>query len=120
VAGNDSKRPAVTAALTNSVAPTASGGQNTSPAQCQTDPSDMPDQQNPWIGLRSGQLAAQINPLGAQLSVLQDASGRDLLWNGDPAVWAGRAPILFPIIGTLAGGRYRVGSKEYRLPRHGF
>jgi galactose mutarotase-like enzyme len=80
----------------------------------------MADQQNPWIGLRSVQLAAQINPLGAQLSVLQDASGCDLLWNGDPAVWAGRAPILFPIVGTLAGGRFRVGSKDYRLPRHGF
>jgi len=80
----------------------------------------MPDSQNAWIALRSAQLAVQINPLGAQLSVLQDASGGDLLWNGDPAVWAGRAPILFPIVGTLAGGRFRVGSKEYLLPRHGF
>src|SRR5258707_167416 len=73
-----------------------------------------------WNWVRSTQLVAQINPLGAQLSVLQDGSGRDLLWNGDPAVWAGRAPVLFPVVGTLAGGVYRLGSKEYRLPRHGF
>jgi galactose mutarotase-like enzyme len=80
----------------------------------------MADQQVPWIALRSTRLSAEINPLGAQLSVLRDPAGRDLLWDGDPAVWAGRAPILFPIVGTLAGGRYRVGSRTYQLPRHGF
>ncbi len=80
----------------------------------------MADEPTTWVSLRSAQLNARINPLGAQLSVLQDGDGGDLLWNGDPAVWAGRAPILFPIVGTLAGGRYRVGAKEYRLARHGF
>jgi galactose mutarotase-like enzyme len=42
------------------------------------------------------------------------------LWNGDPAVWNGRAPLLFPIVGALAGGRYRLGAKTYPLSRHGF
>jgi galactose mutarotase-like enzyme len=42
------------------------------------------------------------------------------LWNGDPAVWAGRAPLLFPIVGVLAGGVYRLGPKSYPLSRHGF
>jgi galactose mutarotase-like enzyme len=80
----------------------------------------MPDQQTDWISLNCGQLSAAVNPFGAQLSVLRDGSGRDLLWNGDPAVWGGRAPILFPTIGELAGGRFRVGSASYALPRHGF
>jgi galactose mutarotase-like enzyme len=65
-------------------------------------------------------LSASINPLGAELSSLRDAQGRDLLWDGDPAFWAGRAPILFPIVGTLNGDTYRVGGKAYTLPRHGF
>ena len=73
-----------------------------------------------WLTLDSGDLSAQIDPLGAQLSTLRDAGGRDLLWNGDASVWAGRAPLLFPIVGALAGGTYRVGSKSYALPRHGF
>jgi galactose mutarotase-like enzyme len=73
-----------------------------------------------WLAIHSGELAAEIDPLGAQLSVLRDVTGRDLLWNGDPAFWTGRAPLLFPIIGELAGGSYRVGSGTYRLPRHGF
>jgi galactose mutarotase-like enzyme len=70
--------------------------------------------------VRSAALVAEIDPLGAQLSVLRDREGRDLLWNGDAAVWAGRAPILFPIVGTLAGGSYRLGGRSFALSRHGF
>ena len=73
-----------------------------------------------WIALESNGLAAAVDPLGAQLSLLRDSKGQDLLWSGDPAIWKGRAPLLFPIVGALAGGRYRVGSNTYRLPRHGF
>jgi D-hexose-6-phosphate mutarotase len=80
----------------------------------------MSDQQSDWISLHSDHLTVEINPLGAQLSTLRDRAGRDLLWNGDPSVWSGRAPLLFPIVGELAGGTYRVGSTSYSLPRHGF
>jgi galactose mutarotase-like enzyme len=80
----------------------------------------MAEQPSDWISLQSRELSAAINPFGAQLSVLRDSSGRDLLWNGDPAIWAGRAPILFPLVGELTGGEFRVGSETYELPRHGF
>jgi galactose mutarotase-like enzyme len=73
-----------------------------------------------FVTLSSETLSADVDPKGAQLSALRDRDGRDLLWNGDPAVWAGRAPILFPIVGVLVGGNYRLGSKTYSLPRHGF
>ena len=72
------------------------------------------------ISIATSQLSADIHPFGAQLFALRDAEGRDLLWNGDPAFWTSRAPILFPIIGELAGGQYRLGEERYRLPRHGF
>jgi galactose mutarotase-like enzyme len=80
----------------------------------------MPDQPRPWVQLSSDGLVCEIDPHGAQLSVLRDRAGHDLLWDGDPAVWAGRAPLLFPIVGVLAGGCYRLGSKTYHLKRHGF
>jgi galactose mutarotase-like enzyme len=80
----------------------------------------MPDQTNHWAFLSSDRLTASVDPLGAQLSSLRDGGGRDLLWNGDPAVWTGRAPLLFPIVGALAGGRYRFGPTSYPLSRHGF
>jgi galactose mutarotase-like enzyme len=73
-----------------------------------------------WLTISSGALTAQINPLGAQLSTLRDSSGLDLLWDGNPAFWNGRAPLLFPIVGTLAQGTYRLAGKSYALPRHGF
>ena len=80
----------------------------------------MPNPSNTWVSLSSGDLLAEIDPLGAQLSTLKDALGRDLLWDGDPAVWSGRAPLLFPIVGELSGGVYRVGAQSYHLTRHGF
>jgi galactose mutarotase-like enzyme len=78
------------------------------------------DQMRQWVSISSGDLTAEIDPLGAQLSTLRDRAGRDLLWNGDASIWAGRAPILFPIVGALAAGTYHLGSKVYRLSRHGF
>jgi galactose mutarotase-like enzyme len=80
----------------------------------------MSDQSHNRVVLRASELSAEIDAHGAQLSALRDRAGRDLLWNGDPAVWSGRAPILFPIVGVLVNGTYRYDSKAYRLPRHGF
>jgi galactose mutarotase-like enzyme len=78
------------------------------------------DRHTPWVALSSTDLSVEIDPLGAQLSVMRDRAGRDLLWHGDASIWAGRAPVLFPIVGSLAGGSYRLGSKLYALSRHGF
>lgn len=73
-----------------------------------------------WVRVSSSALSVQIDPLGAQLSSLRDAAGRDLLWDGNPDFWNGRAPLLFPIVGSLVDGKYRVSGKTYALPRHGF
>ncbi|AJP74662.1 aldose 1-epimerase family protein [Sphingomonas hengshuiensis] len=72
------------------------------------------------IAIESDALRATINPLGAELSSLRDSAGRELMTDADPAYWAGRAPLLFPIVGRLAGDRYRIGDTEYPLPQHGF
>jgi len=79
-----------------------------------------PAVESPWVSISAGDLTAEIDPRGAQLSSLKYRTALDLLWNGDPTVWAGRAPLLFPIVGVLVGGAYRLGSQTYRLPRHGF
>jgi galactose mutarotase-like enzyme len=80
----------------------------------------MTQENRSWLVIASDELRAEIDPLGAQLSTLRDREGRDLQWGGEPAVWAGRAPVLFPIVGELAGGHYRLGSSSFALPRHGF
>jgi len=79
----------------------------------------MPEQSRPWVTIRSNTLMAEIDPQGAQLSTLRDGT-LDLLWDGNPALWTGRAPILFPIVGALVGGSYRLGTETYHLSRHGF
>lgn len=72
------------------------------------------------VTISSGRLTAEINPLGAELHALRDEDGRDLLWDGDPKVWSGRAPILFPVIGVVAGGEIRIDGKAYPMAKHGF
>jgi galactose mutarotase-like enzyme len=73
-----------------------------------------------WSHIRSSELTAEINPLGAQLSSFKDRNGLDLLWDGDPSFWNGRAPLLFPIVGTVANGRYHLDGRSFPLSRHGF
>jgi galactose mutarotase-like enzyme len=70
--------------------------------------------------IRSDNLSAEISTLGAELQRITDNSGRQLQWDGDPAVWHGRAPILFPVIGLLVNGSYRLDGTVYPMSKHGF
>lgn len=72
------------------------------------------------VTLVGTELSADVAALGAELVHLDDAVGNPLLWNGDPGWWTGRAPLLFPIVGTLADGRFRHRGRTWELPRHGF
>ena len=72
------------------------------------------------VAIASDELAAHINPVGAELWTLADRAGREDLTDADPKFWTGRAPVLFPIVGALNRGRYRVEGEEYSLPKHGF
>ena len=78
----------------------------------------MGDESN--LVIRSGDLIAEISPVGAELRRLATADGRELFSDGDPAFWTGRAPILFPIVGALNQGRYRLDGATYPMPKHGF
>lgn len=69
--------------------------------------------------LEVGDLAIKVSPSGAELqSVVR--GGREYLWQGDPAYWGRRSPVLFPIVGSLWNGVCRFGGKEYRMSQHGF
>ncbi|MGL5066884.1 MAG: aldose 1-epimerase family protein [Sarcina sp.] len=43
----------------------------------------------------------------------------EFLWNGNPEYWKYHAPILFPIIGKVKDGQYKVNDETYDLPQHG-
>ena len=66
-------------------------------------------------------LRVEVDSLGAELaSVVDKASGAEMLWQGDPAVWPRRAPILFPYCGKLVNGSFTVEGKQYAGGQHGF
>ena len=78
----------------------------------------MPD--GTLLAIAGSRLSATVSTEGAELSTLVDARAGDLLSDGDPRFWTGRAPLLFPIVGRLADDALRVGGRTYTLPQHGF
>lgn len=66
-------------------------------------------------------LKIEIHPSGAELqSIVVKKNNKEFLWQGDPSFWSRRAPLLFPIVGRLAGDRMFYKGKEYKMSQHGF
>ncbi|WIJ25738.1 aldose 1-epimerase family protein [Devosia sp. RR2S18] len=72
------------------------------------------------VTIASDQLSVAISPLGAEMQRLTTSDGRDWLWDGDPAFWTGRAPILFPIVGKAPNDQVRIEGELYPMGQHGF
>ena len=66
-------------------------------------------------------LRAALSPQGAELSSLYcKNSKKELIWQGDPDIWSGHSPLLFPVVGKLKGDQYEWQGKTYAMPKHGF
>ena len=66
-------------------------------------------------------LKVTINQKGAEVaSILSKENGQQYLWNADEKFWKRSSPVLFPIVGSLADGKYTVDGKEYPMSQHGF
>ena len=65
-------------------------------------------------------LTVRVEDLGAQLSSIQAPDGTEYLWQGDPDIWARRAPILFPFIARLRENTYCLDGQPYAISTHGF
>ena len=62
-----------------------------------------------------------VEMLGAEIASIWDKSaGRELLWQGDPAIWPHRAPLLFPVCGPLLDDRFEAEGQQYQMPPGGF
>ena len=72
--------------------------------------------------LENANLRVTVADAGAELiSVFDKTRQAERIWTGDPAVWNRHAPILFPFVGKVTNGAYRVGGKEYPMKtQHGF
>ncbi len=65
-------------------------------------------------------LVIKIDEKGATLQSIQDAQGKEYLWQGDPKYWEDRAPNLFPYIGRFTEGKYCLDGQNYEMDIHGF
>ena len=72
--------------------------------------------------LQNDSLCIEIADKGAELSRVWDKElGCERLWSADPAVWNRHAPILFPFVGKVVDGQYRLNGKSYAMKtQHGF
>jgi galactose mutarotase-like enzyme len=72
------------------------------------------------VTIANDALSLSISPMGGEMQNLTTSDGREWLWNGDPAFWTGRAPILFPMVGRAPDDTLRIEGTPFSMPQHGF
>ena len=70
--------------------------------------------------IKNNKLKVEINSFGAELHSIRSTDGCEYLWQGNPAIWNGQAPNLFPYIARLTNETYTLDGKEYHMKIHGF
>ena len=72
------------------------------------------------ISISNERLTVSISTLGAELQSVKGTDGVERLWQGDPAYWTGRAPVLFPVCGGLKDDTCYFEGQPLKLAKHGF
>lgn len=71
--------------------------------------------------LENDLLEVKVSAHGAELqSIKNKRNGFEYLWQGDPTFWKRRSPVLFPIVGAVWNGEFRMDGKTYEMGQHGF
>ncbi|MDO5310919.1 MAG: aldose 1-epimerase family protein [Clostridia bacterium] len=70
--------------------------------------------------IKNEYLTVMFKSKGAEIASVKNCEGKEYIWCGDPDVWAGQTPVLFPICGGLMNDKFSVNGKEYTLEKHGF
>lgn len=66
-------------------------------------------------------ITIQVDSMGAELkSLKKTAIGGEYMWGADPLFWKRTSPVLFPLVGSLNGGKYKCNGKVYEMGQHGF
>jgi len=62
-----------------------------------------------------------VKQKGAELaSIIKKETDKEYMWQADPTFWGRHSCILFPIIGKLHDGNYKIKGETYELGQHGF
>lgn len=71
------------------------------------------------VTIKNEILTARFQEQGAELKSLV-FNDTEYIWPGDPSVWQGSAPLMFPICGGLVDDEYELDGKRYSLQKHGY
>jgi galactose mutarotase-like enzyme len=73
------------------------------------------------FNLSNDLIQIKIKKKGAELCAIKLLSnGKDYMWKGDPKIWGGISPVLFPIVGALKDRSYLLDGVKYSMQGHGF
>ncbi len=71
------------------------------------------------VSISNGKLSVVISTKGAEMKSIK-CGEKERLWEGNPAVWPGQAPLMFPVCGGLRDDKFVFEGKEYTLEKHGY
>ena len=72
------------------------------------------------IRIGNEHLSVEVSPRGSEMQSITTSDGQSWLWDGDPAFWNGRSPVLFPIVGKAPNDHVSVDGRRYPMGQHGF
>ena len=70
--------------------------------------------------LKNAHFTAVAESRGGELVSLRDMQGKEYIWAGTAPYWAGRNPVLFPIVGRAKDDTLLFDGKAYAMSKHGF
>lgn len=71
--------------------------------------------------ISNDKITIQVDSMGAEIKSLKEVSSdREYMWNADPQYWKRTSPVLFPLVGGVKDGIYRLDGREYPMGQHGF
>jgi galactose mutarotase-like enzyme len=73
------------------------------------------------VTIQNQNLQVRIALLGAEVrSVKNIINNHQYMWSGNPEVWAGISPVLFPVVGKTTANQVKFIGESYSLGNHGF
>lgn len=73
------------------------------------------------ISIKNEYIKIGILEQGAELcSYIDNQNNREVIWIGDSTYWKRHSPVLFPLVGKIENGQFKLGKITYNLSAHGF
>lgn len=72
------------------------------------------------VRIENQEAILEVATKGAEITSFKDKeTNLERCWQGDPTYWAGRNPILFPMVGNTKSKKQIINGKEYAMGNHG-